>query len=305
MTLAQLQAFVTVTETGSFTTASEILGMTQSAVSHAIAGLETELGVTLLRRERAGLSLTDVGQRIILNAREILAQAESIRQEAATARGLEAGKLRLGSISSVSARFLPGALRLFRQRYPKIEIVLLEGSDQEVRAWIEARIVDVGVVTLPTQGVVVTPIAHDEYFAVVPPTHPLANASSVPLELLTQEPFILSGGGCGLLIKDLFYKAKVVPRIQLEVRETGSVLAMVQEGMGISIVPEMALPPQLPSGIKTLHLQPAAWRHVALAVLSRETISPATKMFLQHAEQWGFSQGLLPGGDETSHEKAP
>src|SRR2546430_17677584 len=121
MTLAQLQAFVVVMERGSFTTASEVLGITQSAVSHAIASLQTELCATLLQRDRAGLSLTDVGQRVILQAREMLARAEAIRQEAAAARGLEAGKLRLGSFPSISARFLPGALRMFRQRYPKVE----------------------------------------------------------------------------------------------------------------------------------------------------------------------------------------
>ena len=300
MTLAQLQAFVVVIEMGSFTTASEVLGMTQSAVSHAIASLETELGVTLLQRDRAGLSLTDVGQRVILQAREMLARAESIRQEAAAARGLEAGKLRLGSFPSISARFLPGALRTFRQCYPKIEIVLLEGTDQEVRAWIEACMVDIGVVTLPTEGVDVIPIAHDEFLVVVPETHPLTKKSSIRLELLAQEPFILSTGGCGPLIKELFRKAKVVPQIQLGVREIATVLAMVQEGMGITIVPEMALPSQLPTGIRTLRLRPTAWRHLALAVPSRETMSPATKMFLQQAEQWGLSQGFLREEDNHS-----
>jgi Transcriptional regulator len=293
MTLAQLQALVTVIEMGSFTTASEELGMTQSAVSHAIASLETELGVTLLRRDRAGLILTDVGQRVIPQAREILARAESIRQEAAATRGLAAGKLRLGSFPSISARFLPGALRMFRQRYPKIEIVLLEGTDQEVRAWIEARMVDIGVVTLPTEGVDVTPIAHDEFLVVVPEAHSLAKKSSIRIELLAHEPFIMSTGGCEPLIKAIFDKAKVEPQVQLEVREIAAILAMVQEGMGITIIPEMSLPSQLPTGITTRHLQPTAWRHLALAVPTSETLSPATKKFLQLAEQWGHAQGLL------------
>jgi DNA-binding transcriptional LysR family regulator len=228
----------------------------------------------------------------------MLARAEAIRQEAAAARGLQAGKLRLGSFPSISARFLPGTLRLFRQRYPKVEIVLLEGTDQEVRAWIEARMVDIGVVTLPTEGVDVTPIAHDELLVVVPETHPLSKKSSIRIEPLAQEPLILSTGGCGPLIKALFGKAQVVPQIQLEVREIAAILAMVQEGMGITIIPEMALPTQLPTGIKTLHLRPTTWRHLGLAVPSRETISPATKMFLQQAEQWGLSQGFLQGVGE-------
>ncbi|QBD79516.1 LysR family transcriptional regulator [Ktedonosporobacter rubrisoli] len=298
MTFAQLQAFVAVIESGSFTTASEVLGITQSAVSHALASLETELGVTLVQRDRAGLALTDVGQRVILQAREMLARAENIRQEAAAARGLETGKLRLGSLPSISARFLPGALRMFRQRYPKVDIVLLEGTDQEVRAWIDARMVDVGVVTLPTEGVDVTPIAHDEFLVIVPEAHPLAKHSLLRIEALAREPFLLCTGGCGPLIQALFDKANMRFQVQLEVREIAAVLAMVQEGMGITMIPEMALPSQFPTGIRALHLRPAAWRHLALAVPSRQTTSPATQMFLQQAQQWGLSQGFLREDDE-------
>jgi DNA-binding transcriptional LysR family regulator len=299
MTLAQLQALVAVIERGSFTTASQALGISQSAVSHAIASLESELGVTLLQRDRAGLSLTDVGQQVILQAREMVVRAEIIRQEVAAARGLETGKLRIGSFPSISARFLPGALRMFRQRHPRIDIVLLEGSNQEVRTWIETRMVDVGVVTLPTEGVDVTPIAHDEMLVVVPDAHPLARKLVTRLEPLANEPFILCTGGCIPLVQALFDEAKVGLRIRLEVREIAAVLAMVQEGLGISIIPQMALPAQPPMGIKLLHLQPTAWRHLALAVLSRETMSPAAKMFVEVAEQWGVAQGFLRRRDES------
>lgn len=298
MTLAQLQALVVVIEHGTFTSAGEALGITQSAVSHALASLESELGVTLVQRDRAGLALTDVGQRIVLHAREMLARAEIIRQEAAAACGLKAGKLRLGSLPSISARFLPGVLRLFRQRYPDIEIVLLEGANDEVRAWIEARMVDIGVVTLPAEGVAVTPIAHDEWLVIVPATHPLAHRSSVRIERLAQEAFILGSGGPVPLVQALFDAAQVKLKLHLEVREIAAVLAMVQEGMGVTIIPELALPSQLSSGLNALHLRPPAWRQLALAVPSRDTMSPAANMFLQQAEQWALTQGFLRRGDE-------
>jgi DNA-binding transcriptional LysR family regulator len=302
MTLAQLQALVTVIEQGSFTSASEVLGITQSAVSHAVASLESELGVTLVQRDRTGLALTDVGQRIVLQAREMLARAEIIRQDAAAASGLKAGKLRLGSFPSISARFLPGVLRLFRQRYPEIEIVLLEGANEEVRAWIEARVVDIGVVTLPAEGVVaVTPIVHDEWFAIVPTTHPLAQRTSVQIQRLAQEALILGSGGPVPLVQALFDEVQATMKLHLEVREIAAVLAMVQESMGVTIIPELALPFQLPSGLKALHLRPPAWRQLALAVPSRDTLSPAANMFLQQAEQWALAQGFLRRDDKPSN----
>lgn len=80
-------------------------------------------------------------------------------------------------------------------------------------------------------------------------------------------------------MKTMFDKAKVVPQIQLEVREIAAILALVQEEMGITIIPAMALPPQLPTGLKTLHLRPTAWRHLALAVPSREKSLPPQECF--------------------------
>ncbi len=292
MTLAQLQAFVTIVEVGSFTLASEVLGMTQSAVSHAMASLEAELGIPLLQRERSGLTLTAAGQRILPQAKEMLARAEAIRQEAAAAQGVETGKLRLGSFPSVSTRFLPGVLRRFRQRYPHIEVILFEGTDQEVKAWIEARTIDIGVVTLPQTDVDVIPIACDEWLAVVPADHPLARKRTVSLAQLAQEPFLMSKSGCEPILTALFRKAGVMPQVQFGVRETPTLLAMVQEGMGVSIVAEWNLSTEL-SGLTILHLRPAVFRPLALAVPSLALASPAVQAFLEQAQQWATEQGLL------------
>ena len=292
MTLAQLQAFVTVIETGSFTAASEVLGMTQSAVSHSIASLETELGVMLLERDRTGITLTEVGKKVIVQARDMLAHAEQIRQETAAARGLEQGKLRLGSFPSVSARLLPGMIREFRRCYPGIEVVLFEGMDQEVREWITSRAVDVGFVTLPTKGMEIVPVAQDEMLVVVAASHPLAEQTHVRIEQLVHESFILSKGGCEPLIMALFRKAKAFPNTQFEVRDMGTILAMVQEGIGITIVPEFALSTML-TGVHVLHLRPSVLRRLALAVSSFSTASPAVTAFLHHAQQWAKSQGYI------------
>lgn len=292
MTLAQLQTFVTIVEVGSFTRASEALGMTQSAVSHAMASLEAELGLPLLQRERTGLSLTEAGQRVLLQAREMLRRAEAIRQEAAAAGGVEVGKLLLGSLPSVSTRFLPGVLRRFRQQYPNIEVNLFEGTDQEVRTWIENRTIDLGVVTLPTDGLDVVPIACDEWLAVVPAAHPLAAKRAVGLAQLAQDPFLMSKAGCEPFLRALFRKANVTPQIPFGVREIPTLLAMIQEEIGVSIVPEWSLPSELPR-IKTLHLRPCVYRHVALAVPSLALASPAVNRFLEQAEQWAVAQGFL------------
>src|SRR5262249_48716055 len=148
MTFSQLQIFASVVKAGNFTVAAGHLGMTQSGVSHAIAGLESELGVELLSRERGGVILTDAGKRMLVYAQEILTQADYMRQEAAQFAGGEKGKLRIGAIWSVSARLLPGIMGAFRRQHPGIEMILFEGTDQEVEDWIMSGAVDVGFLPL-------------------------------------------------------------------------------------------------------------------------------------------------------------
>lgn len=97
MNLLQIEIFVKVVDIGNFTKAGEILAMTQSGISHNIASLESELGIKLLNRGRNGISLTDSGERIINNMRNILSEAESIKQEAASILGIQNGKINIGA----------------------------------------------------------------------------------------------------------------------------------------------------------------------------------------------------------------
>jgi DNA-binding transcriptional LysR family regulator len=285
ITLAQLQAFMTVAEVGSFTKASEMLGMTQSAVSHSIASLEKELRVSLLDRDRNNIFLTEIGKRVLVQAREIAICAEKIRQETAAEVGLNTGKVRLGSFPGVSAYFLPRLLRQFQQYYPSIEVVLLEGTDDEVREWIDDRAVDIGVVTLPAQDWETFAIAQDDYMAVVYASHPLARQTQIHIRQLAQYPFILPKNGCMPIIAGMFDRANLVPKIQFEAIDLRTIFSMIQEGMGVTIVPEMALPVNL-TGLHVLNLKPKRSRHLALALPSLNTASPAVKVFLYQAQNW-------------------
>src|SRR5690348_4624404 len=121
MTVAQLQGFVAVVDTGSFTAAGRALGMSQSSVSQAVASLEEELGVSLLRRGREGVALTEVGERLLGHARGVLTHLEHMRQEAAAAAGVAVGKVRLASFSAAFTGLLPGLIGAFQRRYPGVD----------------------------------------------------------------------------------------------------------------------------------------------------------------------------------------
>lgn len=138
MTLTQLEIFSLVAELQGFTSAAHRLGISQSAVSHAIKALEQELGVELFRRHQSLVELSDIGAQLLGRARAMLGLANTLQQEAADARGMKRGTLRIGSFGpTASIRLLPTLLQQFRQAYPGIEVHVDEGPGHRPAAGFE------------------------------------------------------------------------------------------------------------------------------------------------------------------------
>lgn len=162
---------------------------------------------------------------------------------------------------------------------------MFEGTDDEVREWIYTRAVDIGVVVLPADELETVSIAQDEFLAVVARNHRLAEQQQIHIRQLSHEPFIMSKAGCKPFITAMFRKAKITPKTQFEAIDLRTIFAMVQEGMGVTIVPEMALPTDSP-GFHVMSLQPKHFRQLAFAVPSLETATPAVAEFLNEAKVW-------------------
>ncbi|GHO88303.1 LysR family transcriptional regulator [Dictyobacter formicarum] len=296
MNFSQLQSFVALADTGSFTEAAYAINLTQSAVSHALAALESELGVTLLERNRKGVvSLTAVGQKIIPHVRTLLAQAESIEQEARAAHGKTSGKLRLGSINSIiSPRLLASLLTNFQQKYPDMEVVLFEGAMQEVGEWIEDSIVDVGFVVLPAPNVESSPVTTDELCVLVPPGHRLRTRSAATFKELREEGFIMEKSQCALhlLQRVGFGTSKNRPHIRYQASDSATILAMVREGLGITLLPRQMLPQKLEGAI-ALPLDPPQPLQIGLGIRSARVASPGATLFIQTAQIWAQERDEL------------
>lgn len=285
MNFSQLQSFVALADTGSFTEAAYAIELTQSAVSHALSALESELGVTLLKRNRKGVvALTDAGQKIIPHVRALLAQVEAIEQEAKAAHGEAAGKLRLGSmLSIVSPALLARVLTCFRASYPDIEVVLFEGTMREVGEWIEKSIIDVGFVLFPAPGIEVTPITTDELCVLVPPGHRLHTKVAVTPRDLQEEGWIMEKNQCALQLMEVAVgPSRVRPQIRYQASDSATILAMVREGLGITLMPRMVLPKKL-EGVVALPLDPPHQLQIGLAVRSQAMASPAAQLFVHTA----------------------
>ncbi|MFI6738805.1 LysR substrate-binding domain-containing protein [Nonomuraea sp. NPDC050451] len=270
MTFTQLRILLAVARTGNMTRAAEELNTTQSAVSHALRSLESELGLSLLVRGSHGVSLTAGGRAVRRRATLILTQLEALEQEVAAARGADTGSLRVGVIPSANARLLPRILRAFGEAHPRVRLIVIEGSDGEVLDWLRTGAADVGTISAgavaaDVAGLVTHPLATDRMLAVLPTGHALATRASVPVAELARHPFIMSTGGCEPLITALAREAGARLRCHYRVRDTNSILAMVAEGLGVTVVPELSLPAHHP-GVHAVPLEPASERTILLAL---------------------------------------
>ncbi len=241
MTFSQIEVFIEAVKLKNFTRVGEKLGLTQPAVSHAISGLEKDLGVKLFVRDRGGLQLTHHGQVAYEECLAIQAHAQRLYEKVAPARKLVEGHLRVGTLNSVSVSFLPKIIRRFNQTYPQIEISLFEGKDEELIQWIESGTLDFAFTTLPAGSLASDFVVQDEMMVVLPVGHPLAKAKALTLQQIRHEPFVMSAGGCQPLIEGMFADQGLVPMVKYCVGNISTVLGMIKERIGISLIPKLAL----------------------------------------------------------------
>jgi DNA-binding transcriptional LysR family regulator len=285
MTLTQLEIFSLVAELHGFTAAANRLGISQSAVSHALKSLELELGVELLRRHQSQVELSDIGQQLLLRARAMLGLANTLRQEAADARGMKRGTLRIGSFGPTSSiKLLPLILQHYRAAHPGIEVHIDEGPDRQVLQWLEERRIDIGFVVLPEERFDTVALIEDQMVALLPAGHPLAVLDSVSLKDLCDFPFVLTEAGSSELVSRLFTAARLTPNVRYRCSQLISTLDVVARGDGVTVVAEGSLPDQIDRRCVKKPLSPAVLRQVGLAVLDRRQASPATLAFIKLAQ---------------------
>lgn len=286
MSIKKYETFVKVIEMGSLTKAAEALGYTQSAVSHIISGLEDEFGFTMFLRSRAGVRLTTNGKRILPAIRGILNYNEQLNQIVASINGLNSGMVRVGTFTSVAVHWLPGMIKEFQNDYPRIEFKLMSGDYHDIEQWMTEGAIDLGFVTLPTTlDCECVPLREDRLLAILPAGHRLAKRSSIQLAEIENEQFISLLETSDHDARRALEAAGVKPNIRYTTKDDYAIIAMVENGLGISIMPELLLQGRT-DNIKALDLEPKAKRTIGLAIPAASTASPATRRFAEHICKW-------------------
>lgn len=283
MDTARYRAFVEAVDKGSLSQAAKTLNYTPSGVSQLISALERDLGFPLLERTKHGVRLTKTGETLLPVVRAIVQEEERLKEMSSEINGLTIGSVTIGSYPSVATHWLPKVIKAFHEHYPKIEIRVMEGIHQEIDDWLSTYQVDLAFMSqAPNSPYEWIPLGTDSMVAVLSLGHPLANAEFYPIERVEEEAFIMPGLGHDIDTMHVLEKYDLKPHVVIETIENTSMLAMVEQGMGMSVVNSL-LTKKLNFDIALVPIQPENSIIFGLAIQSLQDASPAVRRFVEYA----------------------
>ncbi|EPP8779738.1 LysR substrate-binding domain-containing protein, partial [Acinetobacter baumannii] len=235
------------------------------------------------------IELTTTGQQLLTHVKELLSISDTLEKEVAAIHGLNEGTLRIGSFGASSSIYLlPEILEAFRQCYPKIEIYIDEGEDKEVAQWLLERRIEVGFLIMPDERFDTFPLIEDRFVALIPSGYPLAQQLYIDPAQLENCPFIMTMAGSRHQVELILKNFNVKPDIKFYVSQILSIVSMVHNQLGISIVSDMVITKELlslyPNVVKR-PFKPNLKRSIGLAVKNKKHISPAVKAFIEVAQE--------------------
>jgi DNA-binding transcriptional LysR family regulator len=250
LNVGRLQVLCEVVRHRSFSAAAEALSYTQSAVSQAIARLEAETGTPLVIRDRRGIRPTAAGATLVDHAETIFAQIEAAEEDLAAVLGVRGGRLRVASFPSAGATLMPLAVATFRQGHPDVTLTLAEGEPEEVAPRVRGGEFDLALLfTFPgvaddlDAGLRTIPLLDDPMHVALPIAHPLAGKRGLKLADLRDEAWVQtsSSSPCARHVVRLCLAAGFEPRVTFESDDYETVQGLVAAGVGVALVPRLAL----------------------------------------------------------------
>jgi DNA-binding transcriptional LysR family regulator len=285
---------------GSFSEAAGALNYTQSAVSQAIATLEAEAGVPLLERDRRGVRPTTAGERLDEHAVRILTQLDAAEAELGAIAGVAGGELRMASFPTAGATLMPLAIAAFRSAYPEVRLRLVEGEPEELTPRLRDGEFDLGLIFEFEgtgdlgPGLKSTPLFEDPMKLALPKGHRLANLKRIApdgappnhritLADLSDDDWVQTseGSACARHVVRICRDAGFEPRVSFESDDYLTVQGLVAAGVGVALIPELALSRTVSYDIAVTELDPAApVRHVVAATRGAGDSLPAAAAML-------------------------
>lgn len=277
----KLEALLMAVDLGSFTKAAEVLGYTQSGLTHMMNSLEKEVGFTLLERGRSGVRLTEEGERIAPAVREFLqanARLDSVIEQVASSR---AEIIRVSAYASIAMHWLPGIIQRFREECPDVDVDIRMADHVDVPYELLAQgKMDAILVSPQDEGQYEwVHLADDPMFAVLPKDFDTQGMTAFPLAAFEARDFIMPSQGFDKDIMRIFNRIGVKPHILPTWVDDPTVISMVSHGLGVSMMTELTVRGRT-DGVKLLPVEPASSRELGLAVRSLDAASDGLRHFI-------------------------
>ncbi|MGI5349361.1 LysR family transcriptional regulator [Streptomyces sp. CA-250714] len=280
-----LRVLRAVASTGSFSAAARELGCTQPAVSQQMKALEAATGTPLLVRTGRETRLTEAGEALVRHASGILAGLAAAEEEVAALAGLRAGRVRLVSFPSGSSTLVPTAVAAMRADHPGTRVSLVEAEPPRSVEMLRAGDCEIALAfryeTAPEwDDLVIRPLLTDRLVGLVPEGHPFADAEEVGIGTLAEEPWIAGCPRCRSHLVQVCEAAGFTPRIDFATDDYPAVVGLVGAGLGVAVLPELAVESVRPRGTRAVRVTPAVQREVVALTLPDLTHVPAVAAML-------------------------
>ncbi|QIB70338.1 LysR family transcriptional regulator [Aminipila butyrica] len=283
MDTSRYKAFLTAADTGSLKKAADTLGYTPSGVSQLVKALEEELDIILLQRGKKGVTLTQEGSMLLPIIRELLLQESRLFQLSADMKGLAIGNINVASYHCLAAVWMPELISGFCKKYPGIRIKLLEGTQQGIMGYLDAKIADVAFFNdSQPMNYDWIPLMEDRMLAVLPQNHPLAGETVFPIEAFRHERFIMPEHGEDYDVFEILDQFQITPDIYLSTFDSFTAIAMVGKGLGVSLMNEISIQ-DWRKDIIALPTEPPYVIKMGIALPSLNNASPSVRKFVEYA----------------------
>lgn len=282
----KLKALLTAVELGSFTKAAEVLGYTQSGLTHMMNSLEKEVGFTLLERGRGGVSLTEDGERVAPAIRDFLeanARLDSMIEQVASSHS---DVIRVSAYASMAAHWLPRIIQRFREQNPSINVdIRMADNVDEPYSLLEDRKMDIIFVSRQEEGDYEwLHLADDRMYAVLPKNYPAGGRTSFPVEEFDGKDFIMPTQGYDKDIMRILNRVGVKPNVLPTMVDDPTAISMVSHGLGISMMAELTIGSRA-DDVLLLPVEPAASRELGVAIRRGDEENSAIKAFITCTQQ--------------------
>lgn len=283
MTLLTYQVFKTVADIGSFHKAADILGLTPSAISHAITNLEKELGFTVLIRSKSGITLTSNGENLLPYVNAVLNSDESLHQLVADMNGLQMGTVKIGVFSSVCTSWLPDIMSSFKEKYKNVSIEVYQGTYDDVADWIKTGVVDLGFLSLSSaKDIPIEPLYRDPLLCVLPKGMPkTGDPQYMDIDDMRDMQFVTQRESTDADIQNFLRENRLSIQSKYHVVDDLSTVRLVEKGFGICLMPELVMH-DIPYEVDTYMVRPHASRVIGIAILNKDFVAPAVRTMYNH-----------------------